>query len=235
MKRLARFVLRGGRRKPGAAGPMLARPKLLIFDFDGTIADTFENGLEILNLLAGEFGYRPLERADLPKARDMRTHELMKFLGIPATKMRRISKRGTEELSKRIDTVQPLPGMPETLRAVKAAGFPLGIVTSNSCENVAAFLRHHDLEIFEFVRSASKLMGKGREVRGVLKDRKLLASEVLLIGDEARDIEAAQETGAHIAAVTWGYNSRRALESLQPDHLIDRPEHLLELLATFDV
>ncbi|MFZ4599091.1 MAG: HAD-IA family hydrolase [Terrimicrobiaceae bacterium] len=233
MKRLARFVLRGGHREVGAAGPLESRPKLIIFDFDGTIADTFENGLEILNLLAEEFGYRPLLRADLGKARDMRTRELMKFLHIPATKMGRISKRGTEELAKRIDRVQPLEGVPAALREIRAAGFPLGIVTSNSCANVAAFLKNHDLDIFEFVRSSSKLMGKGREIRAVLKARKLLPSEVLLIGDETRDIEAAQETGAHIAAVTWGYNSRRALEGLAPDHLLASPAEILSLLGAF--
>jgi len=233
MRRLARFVLRGGHRKVGAAGPLATRPKLIIFDFDGTIADTFENGLEILNLLAGEFGYRPLLRSDLAKARDMRTRELMKFLNIPTTKMGKISKRGTEELSKRIDLVQPLDGVPAALRTIRDAGFSMGIVTSNSCANVAAFLKNHDLEFFDFVRSASKLMGKGREIRAVLKDRNLPPGDILLVGDETRDIEAAQETGAHIAAVTWGYNSRRALEGLQPDHILNNPGELLDLLGTF--
>ena len=233
MKKLAKFVLRGGRRNVGSDGPLAARPKLVVFDFDGTIADTFENGLEILNLLAGEFGYRPLERADLPRARDMRTLELMKFLGIPTTKMSRIAKRGTEELGKRIDGVQPLKGVPDALRQINSAGFLLGIITSNSCENVAAFLRNHDLEIFEFVRSSSKLLGKGREVRAVLKERTLLPKDILLIGDETRDIEAAHEVGAHIAAVTWGYNSRAALESLGPDHILDEPAEIMALLESF--
>ncbi len=231
MKRLARFVLRGGRRRVGPAGPLGVRPKLLIFDFDGTIADTFDDGFEILNLLSAEFGYRPLQRDELPRARDMRTRELMKFLGIPATKMSRISKRGREELRKRIASVRPLEGVPEILRAVHAGGYELGIVTSNSCENVEIFLRLHGLEIFSFIRSSSKLMGKGREVRAILKERGLGPRDVLLIGDETRDIEAAHEVGAHVAAVTWGYNSRMALEALAPGHLIERPSDLAGLLA----
>ena len=82
MRRLARYVLR--RRSP--APKPTGRPKLLIFDFDGTIADTFDAALEILNKLAVEFGFRSLEPKDLERARDMRTRQLMKFLGIPTRK-----------------------------------------------------------------------------------------------------------------------------------------------------
>jgi len=222
--------MRGGRRRVGAAGPLKARPQLVMFDFDGTIADTFENGFEILNILAGEFGFRPLKRDDLGRARDMRTRELMKFLGIPATKMRRISKRGTEELHKRMDGILPCEGVPHMLQDTRALGYRLGILTSNSEENVASFLRRHDLEIFEFVRCSSKLMGKGRVIRSLLKKLRLKPSDVLFVGDETRDIDAAQETGVHMAAVTWGYNSRRSIEAMDPDHLIGSPEELLQLV-----
>lgn len=230
MKRLARYVLRGGRRDVGPAGPLVARPRLIILDFDGTIADTFEIGLEILNLLAPEFGYRPLTKEDLPYARNMRTKELMKFLGIPATKLRRISKRGTEELNKRIKEIQPISGIPEALHIAQREGFHLGIVTSNSHSNVTTFLRQHNLEIFDFIRSSSKLLGKGRIIRQLMKELSLEPSHMLFVGDETRDIEAAQETGIHMAAVTWGYNSRCSIESFSPDYVLDSPEDLLKLL-----
>ena len=225
--------MRGGRRRVGPAGRLKSRPQLVIFDFDGTIADTFESGFEILNILAAEFGFRPLERADLERARDMRTRELMKFLGIPATKMRRIAKRGTEELHKRMDGVLPCCGVPELLKNVQALGFRIGILTSNSDENVASFLRKYDMEIFEFVRCSSKLMGKASVLRSLLKKLRLKPSDVLFVGDETRDVDAAQETGVHMAAVTWGYNSRRSIEELRPDYLIESPGELQALLQEF--
>jgi len=221
--------MRGGRRRAGAAGRLASRPKLLLFDFDGTVADTFQCGLEILNLMAPEFGYRRLEDADVHRARDMRTRELMKFLGIPATRMPKISKRGKEELNKRMDQVQPFAGMVEIIRNLHAEGFQLGILTSNSEENVAEFLKKFGLELFDFVCTSSKLTGKARVIRRILKGHKLKPKQVLLVGDEVRDIEAAQETGIHMAAVTWGYNSRKSLCALNPDHLIETPEELREL------
>ena len=126
VKRLARFVLRGGRRRVGAAGPLKNSPRYVLFDFDGTLGDTFLQGFEILNILAGEFGFRPLPHGDLQYARDLSTSGLMKHLGISRMKLHKISKRGTEEIGKRIDSVQSFEGVPEMVRQLHAAGFRLG-------------------------------------------------------------------------------------------------------------
>ncbi len=225
MKRLVRFVLRRSR-PANPTGP----PRLLLFDFDGTIADTFNEGFVILNKLAAEFGFRQLREEDIEKARDMRTRELMKFLRIPMTKMSRIARRGSEELRARMPHVKPLAGVPELLREAHAAGFQLGIVTSNTETNVRMFLQKFDLDFFSFIRSSSKLMGKAREIRGVMKTRGVSAGEILFIGDETRDIEASQKAGIRIAAVTWGYNSRRSLEAMKPDYLLDSAAELAALL-----
>lgn len=227
MRRLIRHVLRRGRRAP--AGPF-TRPKLLIFDFDGTLADTFAAGLEILNVLAEEFGFRRLEDADVPKARDMHTRQLMKFLGIPMSRMSRIARRGSEELTDRMPGVVPLPGIPELLNVLKDEGFEFGILTSNSEANVRMFLKNHGLEYFSFIRSSSKLLGKSRELRVLMKSRGVRAEDILFIGDETRDIEAAQKAGIRIAAVTWGYNSGRSVEAMKPDFLFDKPGDLVAFL-----
>ena len=234
VKRFARFVMRGGRRRAGAAGRLLSRPKLLLFDFDGTVADTFQCGLEILNTLSKEFRYRPLAEADVPHARDMRTGELIRFLGIPHTRMPKISQRGKEELNLRMDTIQPFDGMVELIRSLHAEGFRLGILTSNSEENVAVFLKKFGIELFDFVFTSSKLTGKGRVIRKILKANKLKPKQVILVGDEVRDIEAAQETGIHMAAVTWGYNSRKAISSLNPDYVVESPGELRALVCRFE-
>jgi HAD superfamily hydrolase (TIGR01549 family) len=232
VKRLAKFVLRGGRRRVGAAGPLRHKPKLILFDFDGTLADTLSLGLEILNHLAEEFGYEKLPAAQLESARDLSTRQLMKQLGISRIKLPRIAKRGTAEMALRIGTVQSFHGIPALVRQLHTEGYRLGVLTSNSEENVTAFLAKERLEIFEFVKSSSKLLGKGSVLRRIMRATKLKPREILFIGDEIRDIDAAQETGVHIAAVTWGYNSRTALESATPDHILDSPEEITELLRS---
>ena len=227
MRRLARYVLR--RRRAPAEPP--GRPKLLIFDFDGTIADTFDAGVIILNKLADEFGFRPLHPKDMEKVRDMRTRQLMKFLDIPTRKMSRIARRGSEELYACIHSIQPLPGMPEALRELQTLGFALGIITSNTEVNVQIFLRSHGLELFDFVRCSSKLLGKARMIRSVIRRQHVRAADILFVGDETRDIEAAKKAGIRIAAVTWGYNSRRSLEAMKPDFVFESPKELVAMLA----
>jgi phosphoglycolate phosphatase-like HAD superfamily hydrolase len=229
VRQFVRLVLR----RPAKPAVPPGRPRLLLFDFDGTIADTFDDGFEILNKLAGEFGFRPLRREDLEKARDMRTRELMKFLGIPLTKMSRIARRGSEELHSRMPGVKPLAGVPELIRELHGAGYELGIVTSNTEANVRLFLQKFDLDVFAFIRSSTKLLGKAHEIREVIKKRKIAARDILFIGDETRDIEASQKAGIRIAAVTWGYNSRRSIEAMKPDHIFDKADDLAVLLRTF--
>jgi phosphoglycolate phosphatase len=227
VRRLARYVLRRRRRPAEPPG----RPKLLVFDFDGTIADTLEIAITILNKLAGEFGFRALHPKDLERARDMRTRQLMRFLHIPTRKMSRLARRGSEELHACIHSVQPLAGMPEALRELQALGYSLGIITSNSEVNVHIFLRSHGLELFDFVRCSSKLLGKARMIRSVIRRQHVRAADILFVGDETRDIEAAKKVGIRIAAVTWGYNSRRSLEAMKPDFVFESPRELVAFLA----
>lgn len=204
-----------------------ASAKVLLFDFDGTLADTRTIGLKILNELAEEFHFRHLPEEDLSKARQMSTQKLIRFLGISRWRVPRISHRGLTKLHERIQEVQPISKMPEILRSLKERGFRLGILTSNSEANVTAFLKHHNLSYFEFIHTSSKLFGKARELRRLIKKHQLRPEEMIYIGDETRDIEATKKIPIRIVAVTWGYNSSDILSSMSPDFLIDEPEELL--------
>ncbi len=202
----------------------------MVFDFDGTIGDTFQQGLDILNSMAAEFGYRPLVGDDVEKARGMTTRQVMRFLGIPNRRLPAIAAKGIRDLRARIEEVQPILGMPEVLRKLHARGIRLGIVTSNSEENVGVFLKNHDLEIFDFVRSSSRLLGKAREIRQAMRKERFGAEEVLFVGDETRDIEACRRARIRCAAVTWGYNLRDSLAAQDPHWIFDRPEELLAIV-----
>ncbi|MEI6376251.1 MAG: HAD-IA family hydrolase, partial [bacterium] len=156
----------------------------------------------------------------------------IRHLGIKSWRVPMIAKRGLQLLHERIDLIDPIAGMPEVLAELYARGNRIGILTSNSEANVSAFLRRHDLPYFNFIRTSSKLFGKGREMKKILKQEKVTAPGVLYIGDETRDIEAAKEIGLRMAAVTWGYNSAEALAAMNPDHLITSPGDILRIGET---
>ena len=205
--------------------------KLIIFDFDGTIADTFDVGFTIFNELAEELGCRQVEHTEISRMRTMHTLELLRYMRIPITRMGYIARRGCEELSARIDSIQPFVGASQALHALHAHGYRLGIITSNLGSNVSRFLCNHDLEIFEFVQGSSKILGKAREIRAVLRKLKLHPAEVLLVGDETRDVETAKTAGIPVASISWGYAARPSLEAMCPNVLIDDLEQLVSVLT----
>jgi phosphoglycolate phosphatase-like HAD superfamily hydrolase len=212
-------------------GDSFRKSALLLFDFDGTVADTRTIAHEILNDMSREFGFRALPLEQLEEARRLSTGEFIRHLGISRWRVPMIARRGLQLLHERIHLVEPISGMSETLATLHENGERLAILTSNSQSNVDAFLSRHNLPYFEFVSCSSKLFGKGREIRRILRKHKLAPADILYIGDETRDVEAAKETGLTMAAVTWGYNSAEILSAMEPDHLISTPQGLLTLLS----
>lgn len=205
------------------------RFRCLVFDFDGTLADTLEETMVILNELGEEYGFRRFQREDMQEAKHMTVAEFVRFLGIPAWRVPRLLTKGKRRLTERLATIRPIPGIAEVLPELSATVAHLGILTSNSADNVSIFLRSHSLDCFEFIKSTPKLMGKARYLRKILRQYGLRSEEVLYVGDEIRDIEAAHESEIPVAAVTWGFNSAAVLEAASPDYLIRHPAELLEL------
>jgi len=205
--------------------------RVFLFDFDGTIANTMGPAYEILNDLADQYGFRRLEPSEVEIARDMTTRELMRHLEVPMRRLPSLARRGSQALRSRIAEVEPIEGVPDAIRQLKAMGAILAIVTSNSAENVNAFLDRHDLNLFDHIRTSSRLFGKARDIRSIRKLGKFEKSEMLFVGDETRDIEASRKAGIHSAAVLWGYNSRKALCSCDPEHVLEKPEDLPKMFT----
>lgn len=202
---------------------------VLIFDFDGTLADTFGVGLGIFNQLSAEFGFRSIADEEISAARKMSARELIDAYGISHRKVPQIAARGLKLLHARMGEVQPFAEIPQVLQTLKARGYTLGILTSNSEDNVRLFLNRHGLTMFDFVRTSSRLFGKAREIRYLFRKHRWPKDTVALLGDECRDIEAAQKAQLPIVAVSWGFNSQEALTAQSPVALIHQPQELLEL------
>lgn len=205
--------------------------KVIIFDFDGTIADSFETVLHISNRLATEFGYPVAQADEIEHLKNLSSREIIKRAQISPLKLPFLLLRLRAELNREIGQLNLIPGMKAVLLQLKDEGNCLGIVTSNSCKNVNTFLQFQNLEgIFDFVDSGLALFGKGRVIQQILKRYHLNPETVIYVGDETRDIEAAHKIGIPVIAVTWGFNSSEALATENPEFLIDQPEQLLQAL-----
>ena len=201
--------------------------KIIIYDFDGTLADTFTATIEIYNRIAAEKGFKTITSDNVEMIRSSSPGEIMKILGVKLYQLPPLVIRARKELKSAMPTVQLHAGIKEMVYGLKELGYEQGIVTSNSKENVNEFLKKNDLEIFDFFYGGGSLFGKAAILKKIIKERHVLPQDIIYVGDEVRDIEAAKQAGTKMIAVSWGFNKRSALEKRAPEVLIDRPGELV--------
>ncbi len=206
--------------------------RALIFDFDGTIADTLGETRNIFNQLAPDYGIRQVEEHEMAGLRHLSLKQILKELEIPKRRVPSIIARGTGMMRQNIDRLELIDGMKDALAGLRDHTENFGILTSNTTANVDVFLRNHGIrDLFDFVSSTSKLTGKARHLRAIRKTFSLKHSEMVFIGDELRDVKAAQKANIPHAAVSWGFNSRESLAKSKPTYLFDKPEEFSQLKA----
>jgi phosphoglycolate phosphatase len=200
----------------------------LIFDFDGTLVDSFLCVIEKFNILAVDFNFRKVSAEETAGLRNLSSKDLIKHLKIPIYKLPTVLYKARKQLQKEMPTLTPFSGISKMLNDLTGAGFSLGIVTSNSEENVVAWLNYHGLkQYFNFIHSESNYFGKKRVLNKVLKMKKI--ESAMYVGDETRDIEAAAQCGMSSIAVTWGFNSEKVLSQHSPNYIARVPEDILEI------
>lgn len=204
---------------------------ILIFDFDGTIANTLPQMIEIGNRLSVKFRFKKIEPAEIEILKDKTSQEIIKHLHIPIMKIPMIAAQAKKDLHKQIAMIEPKQGLKEILLRLKLSGCKMGILTSNSLKNVTKFLEKHALNVFDFITPASKIWSKNISLKKVIKKYHFSQKDIIYIGDEIRDIIAAKKAGVKACAVSWGYNSQKALKKHNPDYLINTPQELLQLLS----
>lgn len=205
--------------------------KVIIFDFDGTIADTVDALVNIANRLAVEFNYIQITPEELAILRNFTSREIIKYAGISIFKIPFLVKKVKSELKNKIHELKPIDGIQEALIELKNQGQRLGIITSNSQDNVTEFLKINNLDnLFEFIYSGVTIFGKTTIINNALRQKQLKPQEVIYVGDETRDIEASKKANIKVVAVTWGFNSYEVLSKQNPDFLINHPSELLQVI-----
>ncbi|NJK54888.1 MAG: HAD-IA family hydrolase [Pleurocapsa sp. SU_5_0] len=206
--------------------------KVILFDFDGTIADTYQAIAKITNQLSTEFGYKALNQEELVLIKNLSSREIVRRSEISIFKLPFLVRRVRAELSKEIAELEPIEGITQVLLELKTQGYILGIVTSNNKENVDIFLTKNQLDkLFSYIYSSTTIFGKHRVLNQVIKERQIDKSDIIYIGDETRDIRSARKSLIAVAAVSWGFNAAEILQAHQPDYLVSEPLELLEAIA----
>ncbi len=204
--------------------------KWIIFDFDGTLADTLSAWVETWNFLAAKHSYKVVGPDDLARLKTLSSLAIKAELGVPWWRIWFLEREGRKKFIERMAGQKLYLKIPETLKMLKQQGFHLAILTSNSSEAVKACLENNNCaEVFDFIDAGNALFKKGRKLKKLLSTHHIPTAQAVYVGDETRDIEAARMAGIKVVSVTWGANEKEVLQKYNPDFLLDTPEQLANI------
>ncbi len=206
--------------------------KTLIFDFDGTIADTLPQVIRCVNQLSEKYKYSKIKVTKEIRKKEMSVivRECLKLSYLSLPRYVRDIKR---LLNLDMEKILFFKNMKFVLEKLSKK-YKIIILSSNSEENIKKILKDNKSSIPE-IYSDSSIFGKRQVIKKLLKEKKLekeKKANVIYVGDEVRDIDACKKAGIKIIAVTWGYNTKELLKKHRPDFLVNTP---LELLSVLDL
>lgn len=202
----------------------------LLFDFDGTIADSVKPLFNLLNRLAPRFGKEPVSWQEFEKIKEMELAKIAKYLKIPKLKIFMAMPTVLKEYRSIINELQLFPGIRVLLEKLSDSGVPYALLSSNRDENLTDFLQKHELHGFEWVEGTDGVLAKQRSLQRLIHRHKLNKDSLYYIGDEMRDIEAARACQIKVISVSWGLHSRELLSTAKPDFLVDEPSEIFEII-----
>ncbi len=205
----------------------------VLFDFDGTLADSKEMALAILNRLAEKHQFRKITPEDIEALRKLSIVERCRWLGVPLYKIPLLSVEARALYKSSLPQLQPFPGIRELLAALGQRGYRLSVLSSNSEGNIRAFLHRNDIHAISTIVGSSAIFGKDATIKRFLKTHRLAGSQVIYVGDEERDIIACRKSGVPVIWVGWGYDAPEAVQPAQPDYMVGSPEEILSILQSY--
>lgn len=202
----------------------------VIFDFDGTLANTVDLIVRIYNEHAEMFGAEKVSEKEFNKLRKLGYKKAMKLKKIRYRAVPRVAMTVLKEMRLHMDEVEPYKGIVDVLHELKKKGFSIGVLTSNQAVIANEFFNAHKFPKFDFVVSEKTLFGKDRALRRIIKRYGLENNQVLYVGDEPRDVTASHKAGIQVLGVSWGLAGREGFRHHMPDKIVDTPRELQEVI-----
>ncbi len=203
--------------------------RLAIFDFDGTLSDSWAVFAQSVNTLAARHRFRAIKPGEHERLRRLGAAQVLRELRLPLWRVPAVAMDLRRIVSERIAEVRPFEGVPQALQGLLDAGIDLAIASSNSQENVRAVLGDELVARMRALECGAGLFGKPQRLRRILRHTACTPAEAVYVGDELRDADAAREAGVAFGAVTWGYNDAGTLRRADPAHVFETPADFARL------
>ncbi len=204
---------------------------MVIFDSDGTLADTLPWMRSVFNELAEEHGFRKVLPQEYERFRDLHGNALLKALDLPLWKLPRVVSSMRRKMASHTGAFSLFAGVDRVLHQLSASGIQLAIVSSNSRANVERILAPENARLIAHYACGVSMFGKAARIRAVVQSSGLPTSKALYIGDEIRDAEAARKACIAFGAVAWGQHSPEALRAQHPEEFFGNVQEIADKLC----
>ena len=206
---------------------------LAIFDLDGTLVDSFPWFARTINDVADRFGFRRVAEDELETIRAKSTREILAHLQLPLWKVPAVARHMRRLKAEAAADTPLFQGVPEMLQRLADHGIKLALVTSDSQANARRKLGT-SAGLISYYDCAASLFGKPARFRRVIRRAKIDKTEIIAIGDEVRDVEAARAVGICCGSVAWGYAAPKALRAMKPDFMFEQMDDIARGLLEAD-
>ncbi|WP_431026758.1 HAD hydrolase-like protein [Lysinibacillus sp. LZ02] len=205
--------------------------KYIIFDFDGTLADSNQLFMKAWNLFAEQYNYDQVNADDLITSRNLTIPQRAKKYRFPMHKLPIILPKVYRYFKEHIEEVKLFEGIKEMLDTLAQKGYTIIILSSNAKENIELLLQQEQVASVSQVLTSSKLFGKDAVIKKFMKQQQVMPDDVLYVGDEVRDIIACNKVKVPFMWVSWGLDGFELIEKENPKYVVHTPVQLIDTLT----
>ncbi len=203
--------------------------KVIIFDFDGTIADSLSMIYKASNDALESYHGKRITPEEIEELKKKGIKNALKKLNVSVIRLPFLVLKIQLKMYDRIDEVEPFSGVQEMITELEEE-FVLGIFTNNRKKTVKKFLKKNDLESFDFIVDNPFLRKKDKKLKKFSK-----RNAIAYVGDQKADMAAAKKVGLSAVGVSWGFDSSRDLSDGGADFIAKSPEEIVSFVKDPEV
>jgi phosphoglycolate phosphatase len=190
---------------------------IIVFDFDGTLADSLSVMLDIYNQeIAPKWGLKQVTTDDWHMLRQSSITKGLRYIGVKPYQLARLLTEGRRLVKARGGDITLFPGVVELVKQLVKEGHDLYALSTNDQTLIREVLAAAGIAEYIDVLKSPRIFGKANSLRRLLKQTRVSSQDGWMIGDEVRDMVAAKRVGMNAMAVTWGFQPEATLAALRP-------------------
>jgi len=204
---------------------------LVIFDYDGVLADTLGDLIRFGQEACNQLGVgHTVTKDDLSNLEVMSFATYGKACEVPEHLIDEFVKISLNLFAEKEFPPAIFDGLGAIIQHL-SKNHKVAVVTTNSSQNVHAFLSRHGLNsLVHVVYGVDTPGSKAQKISLAQKQFAKNGEAVFMIGDALSDIRAAKEAGVTSIAVTWGHQSLETLLRGEPDYVVHTPQQIFEII-----